>query len=78
MVDPARHTGLPERTLGELSETSLGKKYLIQTRTKDALVGSLPRHSWHNMLAVTNCYQIPSVKMPPSFASNLSTATSEK
>ena len=33
MVDPARHTGLPERTLGELSETSLGKKYLIQTRT---------------------------------------------
>ena len=35
MVDPARHTGLPERTLGELSETSLGKKYLIQTRTRD-------------------------------------------
>ena len=35
MVDPARHTGLPERTLGELSETSLGKKYLIQTRTKE-------------------------------------------
>ena len=35
MVDPARHTGLPERTLGELSETSLGKKYLIQTRTSD-------------------------------------------
>ena len=33
MVDPARHTGLPERTLGELSETSLGKKYLIQTVT---------------------------------------------
>ena len=33
MVDPARHTGLLERTLGELSETSLGKKYLIQTVT---------------------------------------------
>ena len=35
MVDPARHTGLPEGTLGELSETSLGKKYLIQTRTME-------------------------------------------
>ena len=33
MVDPARHTGLPEGTLGDLSETSLSKKYLIQTRT---------------------------------------------
>ena len=33
MVDPARHTGLPEGTLRDVSEMSLGKKYLIQTRT---------------------------------------------
>ena len=33
MVDPARHTGLPEGTLGDVSEMSLDKKDVIQTWT---------------------------------------------
>ena len=33
MVDPARLTGLPDRTHGDVSEMSLDKKYLIQART---------------------------------------------
>ena len=52
MVDPARRTGLLERSLRELSEISLGEKNLIQTRTIVCLLLLLGGHTSNLIMGV--------------------------